>query len=249
MHKDGQPRNVSLTVSLIKTPDGQVTGVSGILRDITDRKRLEHSWPNWPSEERRRIGQELHDSLGQQMSALGMLAPSLQQTLKAQSSPELACISRLVQGIEDAKTNIRALSQGLLPVGIDAEGLMNALRELTTPTRGNIRHGVHLRLPAAGPHGRQHNGHAPVPYRAGVDQQRGAACPSETDHCQPARRGRSHCRFTMTVSGCRRTLDGERQRLADHAISRRLDRGHTLRHGSERWRHARYLLGTWERTL
>ncbi len=132
LNRDGQRRNVSLTVSLIKTPDGQVSGVSGILRDITDRKRLEHKLAELTSDERRRLGQELHDSLGQQMSALGMLALSLQKTLEAKSSPELACITRLVQGLDDAKANIRALARGLLPVEVDAEGLMNALRELTT---------------------------------------------------------------------------------------------------------------------
>jgi two-component system CheB/CheR fusion protein len=82
-------------------------------------------------QERRRIGQALHDNLGQQMSALSMLASNVQQQLQEQSWPEPERMSQLVHVIEDAKTHVRALSQGLLPVGIDAEGLMNALRELT----------------------------------------------------------------------------------------------------------------------
>jgi two-component system CheB/CheR fusion protein len=129
--RDRQPKDVSLTISLIKQPTGQVVGASGIVRDITDRKRLEQQLVELAEQERRRIGQELHDSLGQQISALGVLATSLQTTLEEQSSPNLERMEQLVHGIEDAKAQVRLLSRGLLPVEVDAEGLMHALRELT----------------------------------------------------------------------------------------------------------------------
>lgn len=39
--KDGQPLNISLTISPIRAADGMIVGASKIARDITDRKRAE----------------------------------------------------------------------------------------------------------------------------------------------------------------------------------------------------------------
>jgi len=41
MRKDGQRLDVSATISAIKDPDGKIVGASKIVRDITDRKRME----------------------------------------------------------------------------------------------------------------------------------------------------------------------------------------------------------------
>ncbi|HSS19054.1 MAG TPA: PAS domain S-box protein [Pyrinomonadaceae bacterium] len=43
VRKDGQPINVSLTISPIKNPQGQVIGASKIARDITESKRAEEA--------------------------------------------------------------------------------------------------------------------------------------------------------------------------------------------------------------
>ena len=42
VRKDGRRVDISLTVSPIRTPDGQIIGASKIARDITDKKRAEH---------------------------------------------------------------------------------------------------------------------------------------------------------------------------------------------------------------
>ena len=39
--KDGQPLNISLTISPIRAADGMIVGASKIARDVTDRKRAE----------------------------------------------------------------------------------------------------------------------------------------------------------------------------------------------------------------
>ena len=42
VRKDGRRVDISLTVSPIRTPDGQIIGASKIARDVTDKKRAEH---------------------------------------------------------------------------------------------------------------------------------------------------------------------------------------------------------------
>jgi two-component system CheB/CheR fusion protein len=80
--------------------------------------------------EQRRIGQELHDGLGQQISGLAMLAATLLDKLQAQNSPYVPDLKKLTEAIEHAKMQTRALSKGLMPVEVEGEGLMAALAEL-----------------------------------------------------------------------------------------------------------------------
>ena len=81
-----------------------------------------------PVREQRRIGQELHDGIGQQLTGLGMLATSL---LNKASKPEHGLASQLANGLQEALSQVRALSRGLVPIEIDAAGFTTALRNLT----------------------------------------------------------------------------------------------------------------------
>jgi len=50
MRKDGQPLHVSLTISPGRDRAGVIIGASKIVRDITERRRLEHEVANWAAQ-------------------------------------------------------------------------------------------------------------------------------------------------------------------------------------------------------
>jgi signal transduction histidine kinase len=80
--------------------------------------------------ERRRIGQELHDNLGQRMTGLSLLAEALATKLKA-VSPDLFDLADAVERTaSDAVLETRRLAHGLMPVVPGARGLRAALTEL-----------------------------------------------------------------------------------------------------------------------
>src|SRR5947207_13116596 len=54
-----------------------------ILRDITERRKLEQEIQEISDSEQRRLGQDLHDSLGQMLTRLNCLTKVLQPKLKA----------------------------------------------------------------------------------------------------------------------------------------------------------------------
>ncbi|HVC92418.1 MAG TPA: PAS domain S-box protein, partial [Pirellulales bacterium] len=134
LRKDGRRIDVSLSISPIKDAAGKVIGASAIARDVTEHKTLQREVLEIAASEQRRIGQDLHDGTGQELTGLAMLAQRLFGLLNQQSRSEARAAAKIVDGLEQALRNVRALSRGLLPVEVDAEGLMVALADLTART-------------------------------------------------------------------------------------------------------------------
>jgi signal transduction histidine kinase len=82
-----------------------------------------------------RIGQDLHDSVAQELTALNMVAGDLAETLRSDPSKGSQLVERLVLGLQRSQQDLRAVMRGLLPVSVDAEGLMAALSDLANRTQ------------------------------------------------------------------------------------------------------------------
>lgn len=110
---------------------------AGVLTDLSEQQKLQREIMEVPVREQRRIGQELHDGIGQQLTGLGMLATSL---LNKASKPEYQLATQLVSGLQETLSQVRALSRGLVPIEIDAKGFSQALKNLAN----HIRRQSHL---------------------------------------------------------------------------------------------------------
>ncbi|MDD5243643.1 MAG: histidine kinase [Syntrophorhabdaceae bacterium] len=105
--------------------------VLGIIRDITERRHLEKQVLEISEWEQQRIGQDLHDSLCQQLAGIAFLGKVLEQKMDAQSYGEARDAAEIVSLIDDAITQTKGLARGLYPVRLEATGLMAALTELS----------------------------------------------------------------------------------------------------------------------
>jgi len=112
--------------------EGQVVGAVVTFLDITQRKRLEQGILEISERERRRIGQDLHDDLCQQLAGIAFTGRLLQQRLAARSLPEAGVAWKIVQGAQQATARARDLAKGLHPVRLETDGLAAALGELST---------------------------------------------------------------------------------------------------------------------
>jgi PAS domain S-box-containing protein len=134
VRKDGRRIDVSLSISPIKDDHGAVVGASAIARDVSSQKLLEREVLEIAAREQQRIGQDLHDGIGQELTGLAMLSERLAGELASESRAEGRAAARIVDGLEQALSHVRALSKGLVPVELDAEGLMAALEDLANRT-------------------------------------------------------------------------------------------------------------------
>lgn len=97
---------------------------------VVERERLERRIAELADGEQRRIGEDLHDGLGQQITAVAMLASSLQQKLAQKGLSEAEDADRVVASLDDARDQISALIQGLIPFEVRAADLSEALQGL-----------------------------------------------------------------------------------------------------------------------
>ncbi len=127
---DGSERIVHENGEVVFDAGGKPVRMIGTVHDITERRRLERELLTIGSEEQRRIAQELHDGLGQQLTGLGYLAKSLQRRLQSRDLPEAKSAAGLVEGIQESHADLHRVVEGLLPPDIDAEHLVAALQLL-----------------------------------------------------------------------------------------------------------------------
>ena len=126
--KDGSIFPMDLAVSEFR--DGKGRKFAGIVRDITERKRLEREVLEIAAGEQQRIGQELHDTTCQELAGLSLLAQGLANQLAVVSPAEGGVATKIADGMGRALDQLRAILKGLLPVEVDTDGLMAALEEL-----------------------------------------------------------------------------------------------------------------------
>jgi PAS domain S-box-containing protein len=125
---------VRATFSLIRSADHQPIYAVGLAADITERRQAEKSLADAMVAEQRRLGQELHDGLVQQLTGLGMMAKGLHEKLKSESSSHADMAGEVLHLIREAQNQGRAMLRGLRPVEVDAHGLMTAIEELVSGT-------------------------------------------------------------------------------------------------------------------
>jgi PAS domain S-box-containing protein len=126
--KDGSTFPMDLAVSEVELGDRTI--FTGIVRDISERRRLETEILNVSEQERRRIGQDLHDGLGQMLTGIGLLSQDLARELSEEGHDRADDMQEITEHIKEADQYARDLSHGLIPVDVEANGLPEALRRL-----------------------------------------------------------------------------------------------------------------------
>jgi PAS domain S-box-containing protein len=127
--RDGTRRWIAWSSTVLPGNDGAPTYIIATGIDITERKHLEKTILEVSGREQRRIGQDLHDGLGQHLTGIAFMSKVQEQKLMEKSMPEAGDAAKIVKLVNEAIYKTRELARGLLPVVSDARGLMSALQQ------------------------------------------------------------------------------------------------------------------------
>jgi PAS domain S-box-containing protein len=126
--RNGSRRLITWSSTMLPGESGEPNYIIATGTDITERKRLEKAILEISAEEQRRIGQDLHDGLGQHLTGIAFMSKVQEQKLAEKGLAEAAEAARIVTLVNEAITRTRELAHGLLPVISDARGLISALK-------------------------------------------------------------------------------------------------------------------------
>jgi PAS domain S-box-containing protein len=107
---------------------------------MAQRQRLETQMLQLSEREQQRFGRELHDGLGQHLTAAAIQAELLARDLEEAGQHAAQRQAERVEAmLSQAVADTRLLARGLSPVDLDAEGLHAALTELADSTQRQLR--------------------------------------------------------------------------------------------------------------
>lgn len=133
-----------------KRRDGSVFAVAGILsrfeiagrhqnlvvlQDVSERKQLERAILQAVNREQYRIGNDLHDGLGQELTGIALMLRSVAGRLQIEYPALLPEIDGITKLVNNAVESTRALARGLSPVNLERGGLKDALDALAMHAR------------------------------------------------------------------------------------------------------------------
>lgn len=103
-------------------------------REVAERRQAEREVLEISSHERKRIGRDLHDSLGQQLAGVSLLSEALAQRMSESQAAEATTARKISTLINESIAHAKYIVRGLMPVEIVQEGLRHALKRLAEET-------------------------------------------------------------------------------------------------------------------
>jgi len=148
LRKDGSKFWANVIITALRDPSGHLIGFAKVTRDISERMRTQRALEEsqlrlqesekslrllslhllrTQDEERRRIGRDLHDSLGQTLSLLKMRLDSLRNAAVRDRAANAEALAECAQLTADSVSEVRTISYLLYPPMLEELGLKSAI--------------------------------------------------------------------------------------------------------------------------
>ncbi len=119
-------------IRMAPLPDGNVLA---FVRDVTERYRVERTMIQVASREQERIGRDLHDLIGQQLTGLSYLSEAVGASLRRQGVAEARDLARMSDLLQRAVRQTRLIAHNLTAVELAERGLAGAIERLAGETQ------------------------------------------------------------------------------------------------------------------
>lgn len=131
--EEREPRYFLINTSGV-VEDGGLVSVWGSTTEVTERVLLERRMVAALEQQQQRIGRDLHDSVGQLLTGMRMLAQNLEERHFGAGRPGQEQVRKIISYADEAAQHVSDLQRGLMPVQMERGGLAQALQELASNT-------------------------------------------------------------------------------------------------------------------
>jgi PAS domain S-box-containing protein len=128
--RDGTDKVVHSEGEVTLNQEGRAVRMTGTAQDVTEQAQLERDLLTTKEQERARIGHDLHDGLGQELTGISLRLRSLGQILASERSPHVQAIDELIALLQNAIGETRRVARVLSPGFSTALGFGVALKAL-----------------------------------------------------------------------------------------------------------------------
>ena len=134
LNPEAPPLHLEITTLPLRGGISSNSGWLLIISDVTDQKEQERRIADAGEGEQRRIGQDLHDGLCQELVSISFAAGTLQERLENEGQQKHAAdVADIAGWIGNTIGQARSIARGLYPVGLE-EGLQIGLKGLAAST-------------------------------------------------------------------------------------------------------------------
>lgn len=107
--------------------------------EMAERMKMQKEILEVRDREQKRIGQDLHDGLAQQLAAISFVGKVLQRKLETQGNPEAFRAGEIMELVRNSIYETKRIARGFYPIELEKHGLFSALQELAINTQKQFR--------------------------------------------------------------------------------------------------------------
>ncbi len=122
-----------------------------VVQDVSERKQLEAEIIDIANRERRRLGADLHDGLGQELTGISLMLRGLVKCGALAAFDYTPDLNEIIALVNHAIESARKMALGISPVTLERGGLLPALQTLIGWSRDSYDIDVRLRLSIRAP--------------------------------------------------------------------------------------------------
>jgi PAS domain S-box-containing protein len=134
MDTQGSILDCLVSVNTITNEAGEITDFQGIIKDISEQRAMENlvirTIVDTQEKERKRFAMDLHDSLGQQLSAIKFYLATLRSFPSSNAAKSTEILSKSNDALDKVLIELRNICFNLMPGTLQSFGLKYALHEL-----------------------------------------------------------------------------------------------------------------------
>jgi two-component system sensor kinase FixL len=122
-----------------------------VVQDVSERKHLESEIIEIANRERRRLGADLHDGLGQELTGISLMLRSFAKRAGVAALEVAPDLDEVITLVNHAIHSARKMAHGISPVTLERGGLLPALQTLISWSRDSYDVAIQLHLAVRSP--------------------------------------------------------------------------------------------------